>query len=194
MQGINKQVDIILAGHVRRMQEAPLLCRSREFHPARRPAPTSVTGVTSTRKRAPPLTVDNALREGTYLTVLSVLKNTSIRKASDLTGVPESTIRSVVKRVEATGSVSPGRRGGREGPCRISTDTALEGLQDFIDENPASTSTETKSYSSEHHGISPHITTISSVLSNLRITNKTIVRVPADRNTPLLAQERMGWP
>ena len=175
------------------MQEAPLLCRSGEFHPARRPAPANVTGVTSTRKRAPPLTVDNALKGGTYLTVLSVLRNTSIRKASDLTGVPESTIRNVVRSVEATGSVSPGKRGRKEGSCRMFTDTALEGLQDFIDENPASTLAEMKNYLSERHEISPHITTISSVLSNLKITNKTIVRVPVDRNTPLLAQERMEW-
>lgn len=102
MQEVNRQVDVILAGHVRRMQEAPLPCRSREFHPARRTPPTNVTGVSSTRKRAPPLTVDNALKEGTYLTVFSVLRNTSIRKASDLTGVPES-----------TGSASSGKRGRR---------------------------------------------------------------------------------
>ena len=71
------------------------------------------------------------------------------------------------------------------------TDTALETLQDFIDGSPASALTEMKNYLSEHHGISPRITAISSVLSNLRITNKTIARVPVERNAPLLAQGRM---
>lgn len=43
------------------------------------------------------------------------------------------------------------------------------------------------------YGIEPHITTISGVLSNLKITNKTIVRVPHDRNTRLLPQEKIEW-
>ena len=138
-QDTNRQVDIILAGHVRRMQEAQLLCKSREFHPAHRHAPLDVAGVSSTRKRTPPLTVDAAVKEGTYLAVLSVLRNTNTHKASQLTGVPESTIRDVVKRVETTGSVTPGKRGRKEGTGRIFTDTALEHLQDFIDQNPTST-------------------------------------------------------
>ena len=192
-QDANRQVDIILAGHVRRMQEAQLLCRHREFHPARRPAPLDVAGVSSTRKRAPPLTVDAAIKEGTYLAVLSVLRNTNAHKASQLTGVPESTIRDLVKRIETTGSATPGKRGRKEGTGRVFTDAALEDLQDFIDQNPTSTLQDMQKYLTESHGISPHITTISNVLANLKITNKTIVRVPVDRNTPLPAQERMEW-
>lgn len=71
-------------------------------------------GVVSTKKRAPPLIVDDAVREGTYLAVLSVLSNTSVHKASQLTNVPESTIRDIVGRYGATGSVAPGKRGRKE--------------------------------------------------------------------------------
>lgn len=139
MQEVNRQVDIILAGHVRRMQEAPLLCSSREFYPARPALHANITNVSSTKKRVPALSVDDAVKEGTYQAALSVLQNTSIRGASALTGVPESTLRNAIKRAELTGSVRPRKRGRKEGTCLLLSEAAIEGLQDYIDTNPAVT-------------------------------------------------------
>lgn len=41
--------------------------------------------------------------------------------------------------------------------------------------------------------INPEVSTISKVLKNMKITNKTIVRVLVDRNTPELARKRIEW-
>ena len=91
-----------------------MLAPSRIFHLSKRPSPVSVDGVVSTKKRAPPMTVDDAMREGTYLAVLSVLRNTSVHKASQLTNVPESAIRDAIKRFDMTGSVAPNKGGRKE--------------------------------------------------------------------------------
>lgn len=96
----NSQMDAILRGRVRRLQEAPLLAPSRDFYPSGRPPHVAVDGVASARKRPPPLTVDDAVREGTHLTALSVLRNTSVHKASQLTSVPESTIRDSMRQAQ----------------------------------------------------------------------------------------------
>ena len=42
-------------------------------------------------------------------------------------------------------------------------------------------------------GITPDISTISKLLTNLKITNKKVVAIPAARNTPLLSQQRVEW-
>lgn len=73
------------------------------------------------------------------------------------------------------------------------TDESLEGLQDRIDEHPEAKLKDMREFLRARYGIEPHITTISGVLANFKITNKTIVRVPDDRNTRLLSQERMEW-
>lgn len=75
----------------------------------------------------------------------------------------------------------------------IFTTESIEGLQDFIDGYPESTLKEMKEFLEGHFDIPPDISTISKLLGNLNITNKTIVRIPADRNTPLLAQKRREW-
>ena len=85
------------------------------------------------------------------------------------------------------------RRGRPVGSNRIFTDESLEGLQDFIDTHPESTLKNMQDYLSTNFNISPDMSTISKILKVMKITNKTIVRVPADRNTPELAQKRIEW-
>ena len=106
------------------------------------------------------MTVDDAMREGTYLAVLPVLRNTSVHKASQLTNVPESAIRDAIKRFDMTGSVAPNKRGRKEGSGRMSTNESLEGLQDFIDERPESTREDVKEFLRVRHGVEAHIATI----------------------------------
>ena len=186
-------VDGILRGHMRRLEEAPLICDRVVNHPARRPPHLPVQGATSTTKRAPPLSTTDAERGGRYMTALEVAKFTDISQASQLTGVPVSTIRDAAKRVEETGTAIPRRRGRREGTGTKFTTESIENLQNFIDEHPETTLKEMKEFLEENFDISPDISTISRLLGNLKITNKTIVRIPADRNTPLLAQKRREW-
>ena len=50
-----------------------------------------------------------------------------------------------------------------------------------------------QSHLSTNFGINPDVSTVSKALKNMKITNKTIVRVPVDRNTPELAWKRMEW-
>ena len=98
-----------------------------------------------------------------------------------------------MKRAEETGTVAPKKRGRREGTGTMFTVESIEGLQDYIDGHPESTLKQMKEFLESNFGISPDTSTISKLLGNLKITNKTIVRVPVDRNTPLLAQERREW-
>ena len=98
-------VDEIL-GACEEAAGGPLVCDSVTNYPARRPPHTPALGVTSTIKRAPPSIVD-AERGGRYTTVLEVVRSTGISQASQLTGVPVSTIRDAVKRFEETGTVIP---------------------------------------------------------------------------------------
>ena len=128
-----------------------------------------------------------------YTTALEVVRTTGVVQASQLTGIPISTIRDVVKRAEETGTVAPKKRGRREGTGTMFTVESIEGLQDYIDGHPESTLKQMKEFLESNFGISPDTSTISKLLGNLKITNKTIVRVPVDRNTPLLAQERREW-
>ena len=186
-------VDGILRGHVRRLEEASLICDHVVNYPARRPPHVPAQGATSTTKRAPPLSTTDAVRGGMYTAALEVVRKAGVIHASQLTGIPISTIRDVAKRVEETGTVTPKKRGGKEGTRTKFTTESIERLQDFIDEHPESTLKQMKEFLESSFDISPDTSTISKLLSNLKITNKTIVRVPVNRNTPLLAQKRREW-
>ena len=157
-------VDGILRGHVRRLEEAPQICDYVVNHPARRPPHTPVQGVASTTKRAPLLSTTDATLGGKYTAALEVVKSTNVTSASQLTGVPVSTIRDVVKRAEETGTVIPKKRGRKEGTGTLFTVESMERFQDFIDEHPESTLKEMKDFFEERFGVSPDISTISKLL------------------------------
>ena len=167
----NRTIDNILSWHHRRLQEASELAGTRMFFPAKRRAHIPIEGVTSTQKRAPTLTTEEAARTGMYKTVIPMLELFSVRSVSRKTGIPESTIRKARDRFNETGSISPRKRGRPTGTNRIFTDESLEGLQDFIDTHPESTLKNMQSYLSSTFGINPDISTISNVLKNMKITD-----------------------
>ena len=90
-----------------------------------------------------------------YTTALEVLRTTGVVQASQLTGIPISTIRDVVGSVEETGTVAPKKRGRKEGTGTLFTVESMERFQDFIDEHPESTLKEMKDFFEERFGVSP---------------------------------------
>lgn len=189
----NRLVDAILRRHSERMAEAAMLCRHRVFHPPHRPPPSSPIGVSSTQKRAPPLTVDEASRTGVYSTVLSMVNRISLNEAARLANIAPSTLRDARKRMEETGSPQPRKRGRKEGSGKIFTEEAIRKLQDFIDLHPEVTLTQMRDHIAPYCERPPDPTTISKLLKNLKITNKTLVRIPRDRNSPEMVQKRVEW-
>ena len=188
-------IDFLLGDHQSRLREAEVLCRNRPFFPSRRPPHVDVNGVTSTPKRSPGISPDTLERRGKYEALLAVLNlgKVSLRSAASAAGVAPSTLRDAKQRLEETGSAEPRKRGRKEGSGRIFTDESLEGLQYFIDLNPVSTLKDMQDFLTDTFNITPDISTISKVLTNLKITNKKVVAIPASRNTPLLSQQRVEW-
>ena len=105
------------------------------------------------------LSTTDAALGGKYTAALEVVKSTNVMSASQLTGVPVSTIRNVVKR-----AVIPKKRGRKEGTGTLFTVESMERFQDFIDEHPESTLKEMKDFFEERFGVSPDISTISKLL------------------------------
>ena len=188
-------VDSFLRDHQARLREAEVLCRNRPFFPSRRPPHVDVSGVSSTPKRSPSISTETIKRQGKCQALLSVLSlgNASLRSLASAADVPASTLRDAKRRLEETGSTEPRKRGRKEGSGRIFTDESLEGLQYFIDLNPVSTLKDMEEFLTDTFDITPDVSTISKVLTNLKITNKKVVTIPASRNTPLLSQQRVEW-
>ena len=111
-----------------------------------------------------PLVYDRCCARGMYTTALEVLRMTGVVQASQLTGIPISTIRDVVGSVEETGTVAPKKSGRKEGTGTLFTVESMERFQDFIDEHPESTLKEMKDFFEERFGVSPDISTISKLL------------------------------
>ena len=188
-------IDFLLGDHQARLKEAEVLCRARSFFPSRRPPHVDVNGVASTPKRSPGPSPDTIRRQGKCEALLAVpdLGKVSLRAAASAAGVAPSTLRDARQRLEETGSAEPRRRGRKEGTGRVFTDESLEGLQYFIDLNPFATLREMQEFLTDTYSITPDISTISKLLTNLKITNKKVVAIPAARNTPLLSQQRVEW-
>ena len=189
----NRLVDLLLRDHQSRMEEASTLSLHRAFHRPRANPHVDIDGVTSTRKRAPSLSTEGAKNAGRYSVVLKLLESSTVTEVSQNTDIPASTIRDARKRLAETGSPDPRKRGRKEGSGRIFTNESLEGLQDFIDTHPSATIKDMQKYLDENFGINPEKSTISKLLANMKITNKKIVKIPCERNTPTLAQQRVEW-
>ena len=189
----NRFIDSILRSHYRRIGEARVLCVHRTFHPPQRPLPSSPVSVASTQKRAPSLTIDEAVRTGAYNSALAMSKHLPVNEVSKICNIPASTVRDAIKRNNETGSPMPRKRGRKEGTGTIFTEEAITKLQDFIDLHPDVTLVQMRDYISLDCERAPSTSTISRILKNINITNKTLVRIPKDRNTPEMAQKRVEW-
>lgn len=174
-------IDFLLNDHGKRSKEAEVLCREHSFSPTRHPPHIDVQGVTSTPKRPPRLSTDDARRDGKCVALLSVLKlgKISIRCAADAADIAPSTLGDARRRLEKTSSTEPRKWRRKEGSGGLFTDESLEGLQYFIDLNSTATPREMQEFLTDSFNITPDISTISKTLTNLKITNEKVVTIPA---------------
>ena len=193
----NSVVDSILRSHYRRLQEASALCEQSVFFPAKRPPPHSVQGVSSTQRLSQSVSTVDAEKTGIYRAAMKLYKRTgSFSAVSESLNIPESTVRLAKKREDETGSPQPGKRGRKVGTATVCTPELLLELQNFIDLNPSTTLKAMREHLAACNPpfeYVPDVTTISKVLKNMKITNKTIVKVPKDRNSPVNCQKRIEW-
>ena len=140
-----------------------------------------------------------SLRAGTYRALLAQSERTgkNLSALADEAGVPKAALYRAKARASASQSGDPSerKRGRKQGNPSVVTREIVADLQEIVDIFPDTTLSEMSqllltAYDHEHPSVA---STIGHVLSRLQVTNKRIVVVPSDRNTPLAIQRRVEW-
>ena len=133
-------------------------------------------------------------RAGRYRTAIEIaLASGNIAATARAADIPRTTLRGAIARQTNFGNPIVRTPGVSAGAGSVITTEIEEILQDLVDERPELTLLELVGEIEARCNILVDRTTVLRHLQALHITNKRLVLVPAERNTPEACQKRVVW-